>query len=517
MERFLCAWSPNWAIACARRRHPHVSPAEAGPKPWALVRPVRGARRLHAVDETAAALGLWAGQTAADATALVPDLALVDADPEADAADLATLADWCARLSPAVAPDPPDRLILEIAGVAHLWGGEGPFLERARGALAAQGVRMRLAIASTLGAAWALSRYGPDGACIAPGEEAAALADLPVAGLRCEPEAAAQLARLGIERIGQLADLPRAQLGRRYGPQILSRLDQALGRLAEAAVFVRPAEAWRERLAFAEPISAPDDLARASRDIAERLCAKLETHGQGARAFELAFHGVDNQARRLVVRLALPGRDPARIARLFAPRLETIDPGFGLEAVSLAADDVTPTGPRQRELTQAGRADAEDGLAPLVDRLTNRLGEAAVWRAAPFASHIPERATTRRPALCAEKAGADGARFDGATPRPLRLLPRPEPVEAIAVAPDDPPRLFRWRGLTRRVRLAEGPERISPEWWRHAFEPEDPAEAIAERDYYRVEDEAGARFWLFRAGPYGGESPPRWWLHGLFG
>ncbi|HWF01694.1 MAG TPA: DNA polymerase Y family protein [Caulobacteraceae bacterium] len=514
MERFLCAWSPNWAIACARRRHPSVSPAEAA-RPLALVRPVRGARRLHAVDEAAARLGLWAGQTAADATALVPDLILLDADPDADAADLKTLCDWCARLSPAVAPDPPDGLVLEIAGVAHLWGGEGAFLERTRAALAAQGVRMRLAIASTLGAAWALARYGPDGACIAPGEEAAALAELPVAALRCEPQAAAQLARLGIERIGQLADLPRAQLGRRYGPQILCRLDQALGRLAEAASFARPAEAWRERLAFAEPISAPDDLARASRDVAALLCARLETHGQGARAFELSFHGVDNQARRLAVRLALPGRDAERIARLFAPRLETIDPGFGLEAVSLAADEITPTGPRQKQLAQAGRPDAEDGLAPLVDRLTNRLGEAAVWRAAPFASHLPERASTRRPPLEAAAAGA-GA-FENAEARPLRLLPRPEPVEAVAVAPDDPPRLFRWRGLTRRVRLAEGPERISPEWWRHAFEPEDPAQAIPERDYYRVEDEAGGRFWLFRAGAYGGETPPRWWLHGLFG
>ena len=468
-------------------------------------------RRLAAVSREAQELGLFAGQKATDAKALVPELETAEAEPDADAAALSALCDWCVRFAPAVAPDSPDGLFLDIAGVAHLWGGEADMLADFAARLAANGIAVRCAIADTPGAAWALARFGEAGAIAPPGGQAALLAPLPPAALRLGTEVWAQIERLGLRRLAQLMEIPRGPFARRFGRAAMTRLDQALGREAEALTFRRPPTPWFARLAFAEPISAPEDMARVTTDVAAKLCARLETEGQGARRFEIAFHRVDGQALPLSIGLALPGRDAVRIGKLFAPKLETVDPGFGIEVVTLSAHDVEPTSGRQGRLDAARSAAVEDGLVPLVDRLTNRLGEARVWRAAPVESHTPELAATRaRPFAARSQAQI----WDRTTPRPARLFRRPEPLEAVmALTPDDPPTQFRWRGQLHRVRRAEGPERIGEEWWKGAIEDVSKAHV---RDYYRVEDESGGRFWLFRAGLYG-EAPPQWWLHGLFG
>jgi protein ImuB len=466
-------------------------------------------RRLYAIDQAAVALGLYVGQKAIDAIALVPELAVADADPEGDLASLGALAHWCVRYSPAVATDPPDGLFLDITGVAHLWGGEAQMLDDLLGRLAGQGICARGAVAGSAGAAWALARCGDDRVVVPPGAEAEFLAGLPITGLRLEPQTAAQLARLGLVRIGQIASLPRPQLARRFGQATLTRLDQALARAEEALVFSRPPTPWFARLAFAEPISAPEDLARASRDIAERLCERLLAEGQGASRFELAFHRLDGRAERLGIGLSLPGRSPVAIARLFAPMLESVDPGFGIEVVTLAAAAVETLPEREIRLETIGEIAAEDGIAPLVDRLANRLGEGRVWRADAYPSHIPERAVVRRAPFAPASAEAVWARD---RPRPVRLFARPEPIEAMAPLPDDPPLRFRWRGQWRRVRRSEGPERLAEEWWRRPPGETGPAHV---RDYYRVEDETGARYWLFRAGLYGSDVTPKWWLHGL--
>jgi len=490
---------------------PNPSPQGGGEQiaaPFALIASDRGVRRLYAVDEAAAALGLFVGQKATDAMALVPELVIDEADPEGDHAALIALVHWCVRFSPAVAADAPDGLFLDITGVDHLWGGEAALLDDLLDRLARQGIPARGAVAGSPGAAWALARYGEDRAMAAPGAEAELLAPLPVTALRLEPQTAAQLIRLGLARIGQLAGTPRDQIARRFGAAVLTRLDQALVRAEEALMFSRPATPWFARLAFAEPISAPEDLARASRDIAERLCARLLAEGQGAGRFELAFHRLDGHAQRLAIGLSLPGRDAGPIARLFAPMLERVDPGFGIEVVTLAAERVEPLAERQIGLESIGETAREDGIAPLVDRLANRLGEDRVWRAEAFPSHIPERAVVRRAALTARA----GPAWEKGRPRPVRLLGRPEPIEATAPIPDDPPVQFRWRGQVRRVRRSEGPERLAEEWWRRPPGETAPSHV---RDYYRVEDDTGARYWLFRAGLYGGPDPPRWWLHGL--
>ncbi len=545
-----------WSRRNASERSPsppfHKGKGDA--RPFALLIAEAGVRRLYALDAAARAVGLYAGQKAADAAALVPELDTAEADAAADAAALEALCDWCVRFSPAVAVDGLDGLFLDISGVSHLWDGEQAMADDLLARMAANGIPARAAVADTAGAAWALARYAasaarPDAKTIdrtgkpstrkavagvgrptsfaaprsapasprrprvliaPPGGQADLLAPLPIAALRLDAASAAQLPRLGLLRVDRLLGLPRAQVTRRFGPLVVQRLDQALGRGQEALTFRRPPSPWFDRLAFAEPISVLDDLVRAAGDIAERLCDRLRTEGQGGRVFDLTFHRLDGRAFSARVGLSLAGRDARVLTRLFAPKLETVDPGFGIEVVTLSADGVEPISAAQGRLDAGRAAMAEESVAALVDRLANRLGQDAVWRAEVYESHVPERAVRAAPPVAAP--APDG--WDPEKPRPVRLLAHPEQIEAVAVLPDEPPMAFTWRGQRHRVRLAEGPERIAEEWWRKPIDQVGPGYV---RDYYRVEDQAGGRYWLFRAGLYGdAEHPPRWWLHGVF-
>lgn len=508
MARILCAWSPNWAIANWRRRNPSDCP----PEPFALLETVKGARRLAAVDKAARGLGLFASQKATDALARVPNLATAEAEPEADAEALTALIDWSVRFSPAVAAAGPDGLFLDIGGVAHLWGGEVEVVADYRARLARNGIFVRCAVADTPGAAWALAHYGKESEIVAPPNgQADLLAYLPPAALRLEPETVIQMERLGLRLLFQVLGLPRGPLAKRFGRATLERIDQAMGRAEEALSFRRPPHPWFARLAFFEPISAPPDLERVTFDVAAKLCERLEREGCGARRFRIVFHRLDGQTQPLEIGLALAARDPGRIAGLFKPRLETVDPGFGIEVVTLEAEAVERTSGRQIRLDRGAETAVEDGLAPLVDRLTNRLGEGRVWKAAPVESHVPELSTQAIAPLGAVPSGA----WNPEAPRPLRLFRRPEPLDLVlALTPDDPPRQFEWRRRLYRVARAEGPERIAEEWWRGDIDAVSPTHV---RDYYRVEDQDGARFWLFREGLYRDGPPARWWLHGLFG
>ncbi|MFC3068107.1 DUF6504 family protein [Phenylobacterium soli] len=522
MARILCAWSPTWAIANWRRRNPTatrpdeppsgVEEKTAGSPPFALVETAGGTRRLTAVSLEAARLCLYPGQKVTDAFALVPDLVTEEAEPAADAAALEALIDWCVRFSPAVAADPPEGLFLDITGVAHLWGDEAGMLADFQARLLANGLPFRCAIADTPGAAWAVAHYGEDGTIVPPGEQQAALSPLPPAALRLDTAAAAQIERLGLKRLAQVFALPRAPFAKRFGKAALMRLDQALGRSAEALTYRRPPAPFVAGLAFAEPISAPEDMARVARDAAARLCARLEREGKGARRFELFFHRLDGKSPSVAVGLALPGREAMRIAKLMTPKIEAIDPGFGIETVTITAAEVETLSGRQVKLEGAAQPTVEDGLAPLVDRLANRLGAERVWRAGPVESHVPELSVAREAPFAPP---SEARAWDPEAPRPVRLFRRPEPLEGvIALTPDDPPNQFRWRGRLHRIRRAEGPERIAEEWWKREIEDVRVAHV---RDYYRVEDQDGARFWLFRSGLYQPGEPAKWWLHGLFG
>lgn len=470
-----------------------------------LVTAVRdGSRRLvAAVDAPARALGLAPGLTLAHAQALVPDLAVVEADPEADAAALARLAAWCLRYAPLVSADPPDGIFVEIAGAAHLFGGEAALLADLLGRLDGAGIAARAAVADTAGAAWAVARYGPD-AIVAPGATAAALADLPVAALRLPAETVDALHRLGLERIGQLMAMPSSALTRRFGPAWRRRLDGALGKTPEPLRALVPPATVRRRLAFAEPISAPETLARVAARLCAELCADLARAELGARRLDLVFARVDQGAQAIRVGTARPSRDPAHLARLLTDRLGTVEPRFGIEEATLAASAVEPLPASQGRAALAGTEEGDPDLGPLVDLLRARLGAGRVYRQAPVESEIPERSVARIPALAPPR----GATWPRAPQRPARLLDPPERVDVVALLPDYPPAAFVWRAGRRRVVRADGPERIAGEWWRSDDE-------AGWRDYYRVEDEEGRRYWLFRHAPAG--EGGRWFLHGLFG
>jgi protein ImuB len=444
-----------------------------------------------------------------DALALCPHVKIIEAEPEEDARALTRLADWCQRFSPAIAIDAPDGLFIDIDGCAHLWGGEEALARAIQNHLAIQDIPARIAIADTFKAASAMARYGEDDVTIAAHDDARRLASLPVAALRIEEAVADQLRHLGLKTIGHLTAMPRAALRKRFGANLLLQLARALDEAEEALIFRTPPTSWVESVVFAEPISTPEALARIIHDLAGRLCVKLDEYGLGARRFDAKFNRCDGEALRTSVRAALPMRNVKRLVALFTPKLESIDPGFGVEVVTLTALRVQSLTHAQASLDRANPHAVAVDLAPFVDRLVNRFGAERVWRAALQESHAPERAVTRIAPLAAPTKHV----WASNQPRPVRLFARPQPVEALAVAPDDPPFMFRWHSRTHHIRNAEGPERIAAEWWRKPW-ADNAIDRV--RDYYQVEDETGARFWLFRIGLYGADRPTRWWLHGLF-
>jgi protein ImuB len=498
-------------------------------QPLVLVAPGKGGARITALNRAAEAAGLRAGDLLSNARSKVLNLQARAADPAADAAALRRLALWALRYTPTVAPwETWDEtggaygLFLDITGCAHLTGGEEALLRDLAGRLGGFGLRPCLALAGTAGASWALARYGHAPSAIAPdGGEAQALSDLPVAALRLSAGTLSLLRRLGFRRIVEVMDQPRAPFAARFEAALMQRLDQALGRTPEPLHPVVPPPIYRAQASFIEPIVSAEYVLMAASRLLHDLVPRLAQDDAGARALRLLLFRVDGDCVPLDVALAAPSRDPAHIARLIALRLErlqgSLQAGFGFEAAAIHVRKAEPLAPRQASLVMGGTEAPADGLVQLIDRLRQRLGADAVRRIHPCASHIPERAETLRTAG-ATTAGASGTPA-GATsaegnappsaPRPLLLLSAPEPAEVTALIPDGPPRRLRWRGVMHQIAETEGPERIAPEWWRRTNE--------AERDYYVVEDTAGRRFWLFRHGLYGGDTPPRWFVHGVFG
>lgn len=480
-------------------------PPDLRARPLALLRTERQRRMVVAVNRAAAVLGIAPGQTLSDARALEPALEVAEAAPEADSALLGRIADWARRYSPWTAADEPDGVVIDITGCAHLFGGEAALAADLTGRLRAAGFAARAAIADTPAAAWGLVRFGN-----LEERRREALDGLPLAALRLGPEMVEGLHALGLRRIGDLHAMPRAGLAARFGGRLLQRYDQAFGQLDEPISPRRPVPDHRERLTFAEPIATPESIAGALRHLLGRLCKGLEAAGRGARRLRLDAHRtdqrVDDEPQSLSLGTSRPTRDPAALARLFTPLLERIEPGPGLETLVLSA---TETGPLSAVQTGMDGEEADGGLAELVDRLTLRLGERAVLRLVPRESWLPERCVAPHPPLESLPAPKP---WPAGQPRPLRLLTPPEPVEAIAPLPDDPPLHFVWRGVRHRVSRAEGPERIECEWWRG-----EGSLGLAVRDYYRVEDGDGRRFWLFRAGLYRPGENPRWFLHGFLG
>jgi protein ImuB len=540
-------------------------------KTAALIGFHQGGPRIVAVNEHARSAGIRPGQRLADARTLVPDLTTAHAEPEADLKLLETLAGWCERYTPWVAIDPlggalvdsgfamdaaaqsVDRmatatfggdggLMLDVTGCGHLFGagieGERALLADLTSRLARHGFTARAAMADTAGAAWALARFAErqkDLLAPAAGHRAL-IAPLPVEALRLDATTAETLRRLGLRDIGELLPMPRAPLSQRFGDLLVRRLDQALGSAAETIQPRLPAPAFRTRLAFAEPIGRTEDIAAATSRLLAALCGQFEKAGVGARRLELSLFRVDGSIERTAIGTGRPSRDNTHLMKLFQEPLSHLDAGFGVELMMLSAAAVEPFDTQQvalahavgGEVMQVQGSDAsaapptrgdDTEVIQLVDRLTQRLGTASVVRLAPRASHLPERAVIALPvARPAVRAGlwAKVAAYKG--PRPTRLLAQPEAIQTTAQLPDDPPRQFNWRGSVHRLKRIEGPERLVDEWWQESVPTDQVEEAPSGRDYYRVEDEDGQRFWLYRDGPLNAPAvlpASRWYIHGL--
>ena len=445
----------------------------------------------------------------AKAHALLPDLATMNAAPQADAAALRRLALWALRhYAPIVAPDPPDGILIDTTGADHLHGGEARMLSGLVNRLAASGITARASVAGTPGVAHAVARFlAAPVRVVPPGGEGEAVAGLPVASLRIAPEIASGLRLLGFDTVGALRAMPRAPLVLRFGEALGLRLDQMEGRIAEPVDPLRDPELVSVRRAFGEPIGAAETIARHTGLLVQDLCAGLERRGLGARRLDLLFHRVDGDLQAIRVGTAQAVREQKRLVRLLCDRIETVDPGFGIEAMELVATLAEPLSARQAATLLAGEAEAD--IAGLVDLIANRIGARRLYRLAPVESDVPERSVRRLAPLSPD----DGAAWQTRWPRPARLLARPEPIEVTALLPDHPPAAFTWRGLRRKVKCADGPERVFGEWWKR------DAERAVVRDYFRVEDEAGERFWVYRTGAEdeAENGAGRWFLHGVFG
>jgi protein ImuB len=461
-----------------------------------------------AADAAAQRAGLHSGMPATKAQILVPGLVIKNADLPADAAALDRLALWVLqRYAPIAASDPPDGLVIDATGAAHLHGGEEAMVRAMVERLAASGYTAYAALADSWDAAHAFVRYAARPVIVVPpGESAEAVLNLPIAALRLPREMVEDLRVLGFVRIGELAEKPRAPLTLRFGPELCRCLDRAMGQASQPIEPIRSPDVIEVRRNFAEPIAAAETIARYTGKLVVHLCEALEAKGLGARRLDLLFHLVDNHIKAIRIGTALPVRDAKRLTRLLSDKIETIDPGFGIEVMRLAATLAEPLPPKQTNFSLTEEAEAD--ISGLIDTLANRVGHGQLYRFAPVASDVPERSVRR----IAPMAPDTGAAWPDRWPRPARLLQIPEPIETIALLPDHPPVAFTWRGIRRRVNRADGPERVFGEWWKR------DAELTAVRDYFQVEDDAGERFWIYRVGDGedGATGSHRWFLHGVF-
>lgn len=464
-------------------------------------------RVVLAQDAAAISAGLRLGMPVSKAQAILPGLVVEELDVAGDAKALRELALWFLRIyAPIVAPDTPDGLVLDTTGADHLHGNEQLMLTGMINRLHAIGFTARAAIADSWGAAHALARFGRQAAIVIPqGNISDAIAPLPLMALRLESRIISDLKVLGFRHIRELMATARAPLTLRFGPQVGRRLDQAYNLLSEPIEPIRTPDIVEASRFFGEPIGAAETIARYTEKLVRQLCHRLEQRGLGARRVDLLFHRVDSGLQAIRAGTSKPVRDIKQLTRLLTDRIDTVDPGFGIEKMVLTVTHAEPlvVGQTRSTLLDDARAD----IGETVDVIINRGHK--VYRYAAVASDVPERSVQ----LVTAQSPDDDLGWPDHWPRPARLLFRPEPIQTVALLPDHPPRSFTWRGVRRLVKRADGPERVFGEWWKR------DREQSAVRDYFTVEDEAGERFWIFRSGDgeHADTGSRDWFMHGIFG
>ncbi|HKX78892.1 MAG TPA: DNA polymerase Y family protein [Novosphingobium sp.] len=512
-RRYLALWLPYLGID----RLIHSGKAHADPPdcPLALVEKVKGAVRLALVDPTAAALGLQHGMGLADARVVTPDLLVFDQDIHADAALLERLADGCMRYTPHVALDSPDALVLDLTGCTRLFGSEDALATDLGKRMARMAMRIRMAFAYAPEAALALARFQR----VPAADERMSVLRLPIAALRLGTECERSLMRAGLVTVGDVARRPLAGIAARYGEGTVHAIRRMIGEADSPLAFRMEQTPFHFDRRFAEPVARTDYVMKRLVDLIAEAVTALEARDRGGRRFEAIFFRTDGLAQRLTVETGAATRDVKAVLRLFRERIDSLadplDPGFGYDMVRLKVPLHEPLAASQLRLG-SGEASTTQQVDDLVDRLSARLGRNRVRRFRPRDSHIPEQAQLSLPAIEANRADGDWVMSPSGNPpmRPLHLFDPPQRIEVLASVPDGPPYRFRWRRVFHEVSQFEGPERIASEWWR--AKDGDPAHGAPTRDYYRIEDRRGRRFWIFRHGLYDEASHPDWYVHGLF-
>lgn len=468
--------------------------------PFVLVNNEKGRRVVKAVNNIAQGKGVFTGMVVADCRALVPELQLFDYDEEQPKKLLMSIAEWCIRYTPFVSIDE-DGLILDASGCTHLWGGEQGYLREIHTRFKNFGYHIRMGMADTIGCAWALCHFGKNGSIIQEGKQAEAISSLPSAALRLEQSAWERLEKLGLKTIGSFITMPRTALRRRFGQGLLTRLDQALGAEMEMLTPIKPISPFEERLPSIEPIRTAPGIEIALKNLLGILCERLTKESKGLRKCELRCYRIDGNIQKIEIGTNRPTRNVIHLFKLFELKIQTIEPDLGIELFILEAPVVEELLSSQDALWAISSA-SEAAVAELIDKLAGKIGSNAIHRYLPAQHYWPER-SVRETSSLTEKADTEW-RTD--LPRPLHLLPKPEYIEVSVPMPDYPPLLFHYKGIRHTVKKADGPERIEQEWWMQEGQY---------RDYYCVEDENGARYWLFRLGDYSSGNP-KWFIHGFF-
>ncbi|MEM9285402.1 MAG: DNA polymerase Y family protein [Pseudomonadota bacterium] len=523
MNRYLSIRLMDWPLTRWRRTQARLSPLAVSPgeeeAPFAIIEKNAHGLAIIAGNKIARQQGVTDGLRFTDAKARAPDLTAAHADRAAEAQSLRRLARWMIRWTPLVALDGDDGLILDIAGCDHLFDGETAMMASISACLTKANIPHSMGLASTVGAAIALALCAAPGTCphLPPGRERDGVQHLPVFALRLSAQSLSRLRRFGLTRIGQLYDLDRKALHRRFASKeaadaVVLRLDQVLGLIREPINPLLPKPRFACRLPCAEPLISPEGIEAGLEHLSETLAQDLAASGQGAQRFTLHAFRADGTSALTSIATARPERLGERITYLFRERIHRIDPGYGIDLLMLTAHRLgamtESSTPLSSQLTEARFDQQEASL--LADKINARLGEGVVSIRLPIKSHIPERDENIGPFAGAFPQALPATHHIG--PRPLRLLTRPEPVHVMAAVPDGPPMRLTWRRVLRRIIKAEGPERIAPEWWKQS------EKGSRARDYYRVEDDQGRRYWVYRDGLYndGRDTSPQWFMHGFF-
>lgn len=498
VRRYVSIWFRHLNTDWFSLRQPHLKKT-----PFVLRTPSHGRMIITAVNNVAQRKGIHVDMVLADARAILPDLEVSDDKPDLATKLLKCLALWCIRFTPVVAADPPDGLLLDATGCSHLWGGDQPYLTEIAKKLKERGYDVRAAMADTIGVAWGVARFGKGPSVIDSNKHIEVLASLPPEALRLESGTVERLHKLGLHQVSQLIGMPRSSLRRRFGSHFMMRLDMALGWETETIQPIKPIEPYQERLPCLEPIVTASGIEMALLRLLKALCFRLHQEQKGLRMAVFKGYRVDGKVEQVQIGTSRPSHNVDHLFKLFEMKLSTIEPALGIELFVLEASKVEDHIPLQEKMWEGSGGPDDPELYELIDRLAGKVGMQAIHRYLPDEHHWPERSV--KPASSLQEKPTKTWPTD--KPLPLHLLKKPIRIEVTAPIPDYPPMLFRYKGKVHKITKADGPERIEQEWW---------IQQGQHRDYYRVEDEEGSRYWLFRSGHYDDQNY-QWFMHGVFG